>query len=188
MLTDTQLRTLWGDLFEIAVKRGCLGVLRQRGLLGSQADHLRPWRRTRVADLHGHLLHQTGAVDPRERARLRASLDHVLLAGWGLGWTVMRECLRRLGPQGRGEALEITGVYCPLTLPDRRSGEESDPEERVAALWEALSLDGAPPSLRYCPRHWWPGRALPSSPGSLGRWPAGSPTSACTRWSATRFP
>src|SRR6266540_4287962 len=143
MLDETQLQALWGDLFEVAVKRGCLAVLQDRGLLqGLQgsAEHLWPWRSLRVADLHDHLLELTGAVDPRERAGLKSSLDHLLVTGWGLGWTVLRECLRRLG-SGKPR---LDAVFCPLALPNRQRPSEAKPHERAAALWQALGLAGRP--------------------------------------------
>jgi hypothetical protein len=139
-MNGAQTRALWGDVFEVAVKRGCLAVLQERGLLKQSVEHVRPWRELRVADLHRCLYQQTDAVDPRERAGLRSSADHLLVTGWGLGWTVMRECLHRLG----GEQLHVLGVYCPLSLPDRRQALAPDPERRAASLWQALALRGAP--------------------------------------------
>jgi hypothetical protein len=138
---DEQARTvLWGDLFEVAVKRGCLASLRERALLPKGWSSLRAWRSTTVGDLHKHLVAQTGAVDPRERAALASSLDHLLLVGWGLGWTVAREYLRRFG----GERVETVGLHCTPDLPDRRRIDRPEPAARVAAFWDALALAGRP--------------------------------------------
>jgi hypothetical protein len=152
----TRLHALWGDLFEVAVKRGCLAILQEAGLLERHAEHLQSWRSTRVADLHAHLLEQTGAVDPVERARLRSTLDHLLVTGWGLGWTAMRECLLRLrgtgvasgatsrATGGLGGGTLLSSLYCLLNLPDRRRRSELGPGVRATTLWQALGLSGLP--------------------------------------------
>ncbi|HEV2121240.1 MAG TPA: helicase, partial [Chloroflexota bacterium] len=141
-MTETDRRTLWGDLFEVAVKRGCLALLQERGLLRFQQEHLRDWRTMRVHALHRHLVEQSGAIDPGERSVLASSLDHLLIAGWGLGWTVMREYLRRFT-----EGIEVLALWCPLSLPDRCRSSDSDPPPRtrqVETLWRALGLSGQP--------------------------------------------
>ncbi|MGI8424438.1 MAG: hypothetical protein ACR2NO_10075 [Chloroflexota bacterium] len=131
---------LWGDLFEIAVKRGCLALLRERSLLPAGETALGEWRSTLVDQLHKHLVAQTGAVDTQERAVLASSLDHLLLVGWGLGWTVIREYLRRLD----GERPELVGLYCALDLPDRGTAIPRDTEARAESFWQALGLTGRP--------------------------------------------
>lgn len=152
MPTEGQTRALWGDLFEVAVKRGCLALLQERGLLPEDSRHLRPWRELRVDDLQRHLLAQADALDPTERARLASSLEHLLLAGWGLGWTVLRAYLERFA----GAPLAVRGLFCPLALPDRRAEPVPDAEARVAAVWEALGLDGRPDPA-------WAGRGEPAN-------------------------
>jgi len=115
MLDDAARAALWGDLFEVAVKRGCLALLAHRGLLPESSATRQHWQALVVNDLHQHLFAQSGVVDPLYRERQASSLDHLLWVGWGLGWTTMREYLRRLGS---GEVV-VRAVFCPLDLKDR---------------------------------------------------------------------
>lgn len=130
----------WGDLFEVAAKRGCLDQLLQRGLLPDEA-HLAPWAEAQVGDLTLHLLGQLGVTDPAARERYARALQHLLLQGWGLGWTVLRSALDRLGSQD----LRVLGLYCPLSLPERPALEQQTDEPDAhahEALWQALHLPG----------------------------------------------
>lgn len=141
VLDDASRAAVWGDLFEIAVKRGCLGLLEQRGLLQKSATTRDRWAALVVNDLHQHLSAQAGVVDPVYRARQDSSLDHMLWVGWALGWTSMREYLDRLGPRD----LEVRGVFCPLELKDRAPGAVGvDSTERLESIWRELGLPGDP--------------------------------------------
>src|SRR4030088_1339287 len=92
---DRFAATIWGDLFEVAVKRGCLAFLESAGLLNS--DHqLTPWHDTLVEQLHDHLYQQLDVVHPAERARHSSTLNHLLVTGYGVGWTVLREAILRV--------------------------------------------------------------------------------------------
>src|SRR6266566_6225228 len=140
VLDDAARAALWGDLFEVAVKRGCLGYLNHVGLLQSVRTR-QHWADLAVNDLHLHMTNQSGAVDPGYRGRQASSLDHLLLVGWGLGWTTMREYLRRLGPRD----VQVRGMFCPLDLKDRRIGApQPDPAERLEEIWRELELPGIP--------------------------------------------
>jgi hypothetical protein len=136
-LTEANRAAVWGDLFEVGVKRGVLAHLRHARLL-PEHPHLEPWRTRRVVELHQHLHEQLGATDPNERELLASSLEQLLLQGWGLGWTVGREVLARSGASG------IDGLFCPLALRDRRGGAAPDRESQLAAFWAALALPGRP--------------------------------------------
>ena len=80
---DRFAATIWGDLFEVAVKRGCLAFLESDGLL--KGDHqLAPWNDTLVEHLHDHLGLETRAqtvvtqyqpVGPRFAAQARAAAE-----------------------------------------------------------------------------------------------------------------
>src|SRR5919201_1354297 len=141
MLDEAQQAALWGDLFEIAVKRGCLGYLLHRGLLPSSGATWQNWEHLKVSDLHQHLASHSGVVDPAYRERQAVSLEHLLVVGWGLGWTTLREYLRRLEP----EQVELRALFCPLSLPDRPSEARApEQEERVELLWRELGLGGVP--------------------------------------------
>jgi len=136
---DLPHAAVWGDLFEISVKRGCLALLQERGLLPT-TQHLESWRSHRVDDLHEHLVGQADVVDPNERRRLASTLDHLLFEGWSLGWTVLREALARFG----NASLATRGLFCPLSLPDRRptSRHEDNDDRLLSTFWETFDLAG----------------------------------------------
>jgi hypothetical protein len=95
MLNDAARAALWGDLFEVSVKRGCLALLDHRGLLPQSSRVRERWQGLVVDDLHQHLVAQSGVVDPLYRARQASSLDHLVWVGWALGWTTLREYAAR---------------------------------------------------------------------------------------------
>jgi hypothetical protein len=139
VLEDAARAALWGDLFEVAVKRGCLGYLKHAGLFPTTSATQQPWDAATVNDLHRHLLIQSGVIDPAYRERQTSTLDHMLWVGWGLGWTTMREYLRRLRPKD----IEVRSVFCPLDLKDRRRAVlPPDGTERLEAIWRVLELPG----------------------------------------------
>jgi len=151
MLDDSQQAALWGDLFEVAVKRGCLGYLHHRGLLPRSSQQ--EWESRTISSLHEHLSTQSGVIDPNYRDRQASSLEHLLLVGWGLGWTTLREHLRRLAPA----ELDLRALFCPLSLPDRqRESLRPETDDRVEALWRELDMSGSPDPM-------WAGKGEPAN-------------------------
>jgi hypothetical protein len=131
---------IWGDLFEVAVKRGCLGFLATSGYL--PPDAVEDWKRTRVEQLHNYLYVNLDLIDPAERARHSSTLAHMLVQGYGLGWTALREAFRQFG----SERIRVRGLHGPLQLPGiREQGRRAIDRTKAAAdLWTALSLGGQP--------------------------------------------
>src|SRR6266851_8949053 len=138
---DQFAAAVWGDLYEVAVKRGCLAFLASEGLLGHN-PLLAGWNSTVVESLHDHLYAQLDIVDRSERARHSSTLSHLLVVGYGLGWTVLREAVGRVS----GESQRHTqGLHCPLHLPDRRGGSHDFGSSSPAVdFWSAMRIDGTP--------------------------------------------
>jgi hypothetical protein len=153
MLDDAARAALWGDLFEVSVKRGCLAFLDHRGLLPQSSSVRDRWQGLVVADLHQHLVDQSGVVDPLYRARQASSLDHLVWVGWALGWTTLREYLHRLGSPW----LEVRSVFCPLELRDRAADTGlPDSDDRLESIWHEMGLPGQPDEH-------WSGRGQPAN-------------------------
>ena len=136
---------VWGDLFEIAVKRGVLNYLLHRQLVVGDHPQLHPWRHQTVRDLRNHLDVQLSATDPHYLQRAQSWLDHLLVNGHGLGWTCLREILNQPGDVTRARQPRLEALWCPLTLRDRRSGyaeQEPDRLDSLRAFWDALHLSG----------------------------------------------
>src|SRR2546422_11658394 len=85
---DRFAAAIWGDLYEVAVKRGCLAYLASDGLLTSNQP-LTVWNSTLVENVREHLYQQLDIVDRSERARYSSTLNHLLVTVYGLGWTVL---------------------------------------------------------------------------------------------------
>ena len=136
---------LWGDLFEIAVKRGVLNYLLHRQLVAGDHPQMQAWRRQTVRDLRNHLDAQLSATDPHYLQRAQGWLDHLLVNGHGLGWTCLREILNHPGDDMRPRQPRLEALWCPLTLRDRRPGyaeQEPDRLDSLRAFWDALHLSG----------------------------------------------
>jgi hypothetical protein len=138
---DPFAAVVWGDVYEVAVKRGCLAYLATAGLLPNDPSLAR-WDTTLVESLHEHLYQQLDVVDRSERARHSSTLNHLLVAGYGVGWTALREGVRRIERNGRPRS---RGLYCPLNLPNRRdTSGVFDPARAAHDFWTAMGLDGSP--------------------------------------------
>ena len=138
---DAFAAAVWGDVYEVAVKRGCLGYLASVGLLPDGALWT-AWTGMVVESLHEHLYNQLDIVDRSERARHSSTLNHLLVTGYGLGWTVLREAIRRAGSPSRRQT---RGLHCPLHLPDRRNVRDNfERNDAPTEFWSAMGLDGSP--------------------------------------------
>ena len=112
---------LFGDVFEIAVKRGVLGYLCKSAIVAQAESELVPWREARVSELSTHLIQQLGVTDDNELRQVRSVCEHLLLSGYGLGWTCIREYLLRL-PGASKRDWTVIAMWCPLTMRDRAHG------------------------------------------------------------------
>ncbi len=145
MSTTPGHQDLWGDLFEIAVKRGALNYLLHRQLVAGDHPQVQAWRRQTVRDLRNHLDAQLSATDPHYLQRAQGWLDHLLVNGHGLGWTCLREILMNPPDRTRAQQPRLEALWCPLTLRDRRPGyaeQEPDRMDSLRAFWDALHLSG----------------------------------------------
>lgn len=134
--------SLWGQVFEIAVKRGVLVALLGSGL-GKPADlRLQPWKAMDTGDVYGALAQALGEVDPNLKARTRETARHLFELGMGLGQTVLREYLRRLksGP----ENYAIRALWCPFQLPRLKGDFDAETQAALAEFQSAFGLPGPP--------------------------------------------
>lgn len=124
-----------GRVFEISAQRGVLEFLIHQGLLDNQHPVLAPWKATRNADICNQLIKALGLTDTHAQDWVKTMVRHILVLGYGLGWTVMRECLKH--SQVRQPTLEA--IWCPLTL----LGEvdfQADDEATARAFQEAFKI------------------------------------------------
>lgn len=145
--------SVWGDIFEVAVKRGILGWLTENriGLPPEWKDWTGEWSSRKAAWVLDHAERQTGTPDPTMRAISRSYAEHLLHVGYGLGWTTIREWFARLRQGGRKH--RILAMLCPLSLKDRLLDEEAvepaaDKAARAAEFGTLFGVHGRPDLAR----------------------------------------
>lgn len=136
------MSSVWGDVFEVAVKRGVLSFLAHQGVIRRDWPGLMPWCRAKPKDVLQHCLGQAETVDANARRLVSSYHDHLLVVGYGNGWTVAREWWRGLPKRSRFK--EAAAIWCDLDLKERRPGHEAyiSEEERLAKGREFGNLFG----------------------------------------------
>ncbi|MEH1792171.1 helicase-related protein [Nostoc sp.] len=135
-----QQASIWGQVFEIAIKRGVLQQLIHRNLLLNDHPVFQLWQSHKNADISHQLVKAFKITDPNHKEWVETMLRHLLVLGYGLGWTAMRECLNH--SQIRQPKLEA--IWCPLTLPGQQMQRDEEKEETAKAFQETFNIPGKP--------------------------------------------
>jgi hypothetical protein len=143
----------WGRVFEISVQRGVLAQLIYQGLLRENCPVLEPWRTAKVADLDTQLVKILNLTDSNAQEWTGTMVRHLLVLGYGLGWSAMRECLKH-SPIRKAK---LEAIWCPLTLPGQQQQRDREIEETARAFHAAFNLPGQPDSTLL--QRGQPGRA-----------------------------
>lgn len=130
MLEPTQQYSLWGQAFEIAVKRGVLTALLASRIGNLDKLDLKAWKAIDTADVYEALAVALQEVDPNLRARTRETARHIFELGMGLGQTALREYLQRLEYDPEDYCLKA--LWCPLQLPRLAQKDHFDSETEAA--------------------------------------------------------
>ena len=140
-LSFQQQAVLWGQAYEILVKRGVLACLADKGLVDMASPALLPWRKTRLTTIYGAMVQHLGILDETVVEHVRSTAQHMAVVAYGLGYTAMREYLRRLERPLQLKNLSVRALWCPLTLPGPRD-EEAEREVALSAVHDCLDLPG----------------------------------------------
>ncbi len=142
LTASVSMRSVWGNVFEVAVKRGVLSFLAHQGVIRRDWPGLTPWCRAKPKDVLQHCLAQAETVDANARRLVSSFHDHLSVLGYGNGWTVAREWWRGLPKRSRFK--EAMAIWCPFDLKERRPGHEVHvpDEERLARGREFAGLFG----------------------------------------------
>lgn len=132
----------WGNVFETAVKRGVLYYLQHQNLIEATTPGLEEWRTLRLHKLLEQVHSNLGVRDsnPDAQAVVSEYARHLLVTGYGLGWTVMQQWLAALqtpyATQFKYQNMPWTLAYlwAPLTLPKHYLGERETARAREARL------------------------------------------------------
>lgn len=137
--TFQEKAVLWGQAFEVLVKRGVLACLNDKGLLAKEHPVAREWGSVKLNAIYHGLSLGHGIVDQTVLEQLRLAAQHLAVIAWGIGYTAMREYLSRLTvPMERGR-LTLRALWCPLTLPGPRD-PQAEKEKARALFQEAFGL------------------------------------------------
>jgi hypothetical protein len=133
---------LWGQVFEIAIKRGVLIHLIHRKLLPLDHQSVASWTSLKTAKLYAVVKHQLQVVDANAIAMVERAVSHMLVPGYGLGWTCMREYLTRISDRTR-RRFELKALWCPLSIPNLSRDREAEALSAAQAFKEAFGVGSA---------------------------------------------
>lgn len=132
---------LWGQAYEVLVKRGVLAHLAESKLLDPEHPQLAAWKQHQLLDVSKALNRSLEIIDETLRNRVKAAVEHTALTAYGVGYTAMREYLKNL-PKAARMRLRLRALWCPLLLP----GDKEEPEDRMRrdreAFHEQFTLQG----------------------------------------------
>lgn len=124
---------LWGQAYEVLVKRGVVAQLVECRLLDPDHPQLLVWKQHHLLDVSKALNRGLDIIDETQRDRVKAAVEHMALTAYGVGYTAMREYLRNL-PKAARMKLKLRALWCPLLLP----GDKEEPEDRMRRDREAF--------------------------------------------------
>jgi len=148
MIDDIQRCSLWGQVFEIAVKRGVLTGLLAGEVRKPDDLSLGPWSELGVAHVYSALARELGETDPNQKDRTRETARHLFELGMGLGQTAIREYLRTFrNLKGAPDDYAIRALWCPFQMPCVKHDVGAETERLLREFWVAFGaagpLDGA---------------------------------------------
>jgi hypothetical protein len=139
METDFLLQaSTWGRVFEIAVQRGVIAHLVQQDLLSLGHPSLEGWQEYKVADVTQGVVRELHITDQNVREWVESNIRHLLVFGYGLGWSTMREYLKRNAPKH----YQIEAIWAPLSLPGVEESYDEEIEKTAFAFKQAFKLPG----------------------------------------------
>src|SRR5574338_821199 len=140
-LTFQEQSVVWGQVFEILVQRGVLGCLADWKLIGLDAEHLKPWRTTKVANIHRGAIRELQVIDETVKEQQHSALQHLAAVAYGLGYTAMRAYLRKLDQPLGNRSLKVRALWCPLVLPGAKD-RETERANACGEIHHLLNLTG----------------------------------------------
>jgi hypothetical protein len=128
----------WGRVFEIAVQRGVIAYLVKQDLLSMGHPSLKGWGEYKVADVTQGVVRELHITDQNVREWVESNIRHLLVYGYGLGWSTLREYLKRNAPKH----YQIEAIWAPLSLPGVEEPHDEEIEKTAFAFKQAFQLPG----------------------------------------------
>lgn len=120
---DVNYASLWGQVFEIAVKRGILIAVLGSTLKKTDNLGLENWEKLSVIHVYKALEDACKEIDQNKRLQTRETARHFFVLGMGLGQTILREYLKRISKKIETKDYSIQVLWSPLQLPDSNTEE-----------------------------------------------------------------
>ena len=84
-LSFQEQAVLWGQTYEVFVKRGVLACLVERKILDPQHPGLEAWRETKVMKVRSRLVDALDVLDEQDREVIKAATEHMSFTAYGVG-------------------------------------------------------------------------------------------------------
>ncbi len=138
-----QEAVLWGQAYEVLVKRGVLACLIEQGLVEQSRPGLQSWRDVKLLEISKRLSRELGILDDAMRDVVKAAVGHLALTAYGVGYTATRAYLKGLRAKSRNpNPFKVRALWCPLTLPGESTAEQEAREENRNAFHAEFGLPG----------------------------------------------
>lgn len=129
--------SLWGEVFELTVKRGVLQYLTEQSLINPDDEYFKAWRSHTNADLNRRTIESFKITDSNLKQWLSSMMRHLSILGYGLGWSAMRECLK----QSNFKEGKVEAIWCPFLLPGETEKRDIEREKTADAFHKAFKLE-----------------------------------------------
>ena len=143
-LTFHQQAVLWGQAYEVLVKRGVIACLIEHGLVKPDRPGLEPWRETRLLEVSRALSDELHILDEAARDVVKAAVRQLALTAFGVGYTATRTYVQAVKDKFKKnpDALHVKALWCPLMLPGESTLEQTARAETREAFYKELTLTG----------------------------------------------
>ncbi|MCW5595870.1 MAG: hypothetical protein KIT42_08360 [Rhodocyclaceae bacterium] len=141
-VTSLQQSVLWGQLFEVAVKRGVIAELLRQSLVEPNHPSLAQWSDIKVSRLYQTMKRELEATDDNYIGQVKLAVAHMLELGYGLGLTCMREYIKRIKERTKDRVM-LKALWCPLVLPGLQRNREEEATQAIEQLKLAFGVEGA---------------------------------------------
>jgi hypothetical protein len=140
--SDLEQASIWGQIFEITVKRGVIAYLLHSELLTENHPQLTHWKNTKISQLNKQLNQALKTLLPVQDTYIEQWIEayfrHLLVLGYGLGWTTMRECLK----YQPSRQMKLAAIWCPLSLPNQTDPRDVEREKTAQEFHQTWGISG----------------------------------------------
>lgn len=146
-----QQAVLWGQAYEVLVKRGGVYYLIERQLVSAERTSLAAWTGLKVKDVAKAMHVALDLTDPEAQSFVSAAVEHMALTAFGTGYTAMRAYLGAIEAATRpfiAKKLTVKALWCPLSLPGAAPATDEERSERRTKLIEDFASEFGIEGLR----------------------------------------